>query len=84
MNVFDQFQMNGETAIVTGGNRGLGKEMALALASAGTQVAIVCRNAERAIEAADMVASETGTTCRGYVCDVTQSRTGSGIRSATS
>ncbi|MBV7327984.1 glucose 1-dehydrogenase [Chloroflexi bacterium TSY] len=72
MNVFDQFRMDGKTAIVTGGNRGLGKEMAHALASAGAQVAIVCRSAERASNAAEAITTETNAICRGYACNVTQ------------
>lgn len=41
------FSLEGKTALVTGGNQGLGKSFALALASAGAKVAVVARNAER-------------------------------------
>lgn len=40
MNVLDLFKLTGQTAIVTGGARGLGRQMALALAEAGADVAI--------------------------------------------
>ncbi|MGD6943201.1 glucose 1-dehydrogenase [Cytobacillus gottheilii] len=38
------FDLTEKVAVVTGGNRGLGKEMALGLASAGADVAVVARN----------------------------------------
>lgn len=50
------FSLAGRTAIVTGGNQGLGKAFAFALAEAGARVAIVGRSAARneavAVEAA--------------------------------
>jgi NAD(P)-dependent dehydrogenase (short-subunit alcohol dehydrogenase family) len=36
--IFDEFALKGRVAIVTGGNRGLGLEMAMALAEAGARV----------------------------------------------
>jgi len=45
--VLDTFRLDGRTALVTGGNRGLGKAFVLALAQAGAQVAFVARDAER-------------------------------------
>jgi len=41
-----QFSLKGKVALVTGGNRGLGKAIALALAEAGANVAIVSRSGE--------------------------------------
>lgn len=40
MDVRSMFDLTGEKAIVTGGGEGLGKEMALALAEAGADVAV--------------------------------------------
>ncbi len=40
------FDLSGKRAFVTGGSRGLGREMALALAQAGADIAMVARNAE--------------------------------------
>ncbi|HEX4362773.1 MAG TPA: glucose 1-dehydrogenase [Pseudonocardia sp.] len=45
--VLDTFRLDGRTALVTGGNRGLGKAFVLALAQAGAKVAFVARDAER-------------------------------------
>ncbi|HEY5320594.1 MAG TPA: SDR family NAD(P)-dependent oxidoreductase, partial [Galbitalea sp.] len=41
------FSLEGKTAIVTGGNQGLGKAFAFGLAGAGAKVAIAGRSAER-------------------------------------
>ncbi len=51
------FDLTGRTALVTGGNQGLGRAFAFGLAEAGARVAIVGRSADRnarvAAEAAD-------------------------------
>ena len=54
MNVFSMFDLKGEKAIVTGGGQGLGREMALALAEAGADVAL----AQRHVEVAEQTAEE--------------------------
>ncbi len=71
MSVLEQFQLNNRVAIVTGGNRGLGKEMSKALAEAGAAVAVVSRKAEEAGAVAAAIESATGQRCRGYSCDMT-------------
>ena len=43
----DIFDLTGKTAIVTGGNGGLGLGLARGLANAGADVAIVGRNEEK-------------------------------------
>ena len=54
------FRLDGKTALVTGGNQGLGKAFALGLAQAGARVAIAGRRAE-ANEAAVAEARAAGT-----------------------
>lgn len=44
--VKELFDLSGKTAIVTGGSRGLGKEMAEALAEAGANLMLCARRAE--------------------------------------
>jgi gluconate 5-dehydrogenase len=43
MGVLDRFRLNGKRAFVTGGSRGLGREMALGLAEAGADLILVGR-----------------------------------------
>ena len=45
-NVLDRFRLNGKRALITGGSRGLGREMALSLAEAGADLILVGRDVE--------------------------------------
>ena len=74
MSILDKFRLNDRVALVTGGNRGLGREMALALAEAGAAVAITSRDQERADLAAREIADSptTSTEVRGYACEVSE------------
>jgi NAD(P)-dependent dehydrogenase (short-subunit alcohol dehydrogenase family) len=56
----------GKVALVTGGNRGIGRGVAEALAKEGLQVAITARDAAAAAEAPQAI----GPTARGYALDV--------------
>src|SRR5690242_15816791 len=44
MSVLDRFRLNGKRLFITGGSRGLGREMALAIADAGADVILVGRD----------------------------------------
>jgi NAD(P)-dependent dehydrogenase (short-subunit alcohol dehydrogenase family) len=46
MSLLDRFRLDGKRALVTGGSRGLGREMALALAEVGADVALTGRDQE--------------------------------------
>src|SRR5436853_37490 len=70
MTVLERFRLDNKTALVTGGNRGLGKQMARDFADAGANVAIVSRNAEAASAAAREIAAATSRKCLGYACNV--------------
>jgi 3-oxoacyl-[acyl-carrier protein] reductase len=62
----------GQTAIVTGASRGIGKAIARRLAGAGAKVACVARSADKLKETADAVAASGGT-AEVHPCDVTDS-----------
>ena len=47
---YDQFDLTGKVAIITGGNRGLGEAMVTALAEAGADIAVVGRGDAKKIE----------------------------------
>jgi NAD(P)-dependent dehydrogenase (short-subunit alcohol dehydrogenase family) len=72
MSVLDRFRMHDRVALITGGNRGLGKAMAEALAEAGANVVVTSRSAEEAAAVAGQLTSQYGQVCRGYACDVTE------------
>ena len=55
MALFDQFRLDGKTALVTGGSRGLGREMALAFAEAGADVIITGRHQDTLDKTADEI-----------------------------
>ncbi len=57
--------LTGKRALVTGSTRGIGREIAMALASAGADVAVVGRDKAKA----DAVAAEIPR-ARGFACDV--------------
>jgi NAD(P)-dependent dehydrogenase (short-subunit alcohol dehydrogenase family) len=51
-NFIDQMRLNGKVAVVTGAGRGLGKEIALALASAGANIGLMARTMSQLEETA--------------------------------
>jgi len=57
--IFMDLQMNGKTALVTGGSAGIGKAIAFALAREGVDVAICARRKEPLEAAASQIARET-------------------------
>jgi NAD(P)-dependent dehydrogenase (short-subunit alcohol dehydrogenase family) len=71
MSVLDTFRLDGQVAVVTGGNRGLGKAFALALGQAGARVAILARDTAMT-DAALRDLAQRGVAAAGFAADVTQ------------
>ena len=71
MRVQELFSLEGKVALVTGGSRGLGLEMAVGLGEAGARVAITARRDAWLAPAATLLA-ERGIDAAALICDVAQ------------
>src|SRR5471032_482194 len=65
-------QLNGKTALVTGGSEGIGKGIALALAKEGVDVAICARRKEPLEKTANEIAKATGRKIVAIPADLTK------------
>jgi NAD(P)-dependent dehydrogenase (short-subunit alcohol dehydrogenase family) len=73
MGVLDLFRLDGKRAFISGGSRGLGREMALALAEAGADIVLTGRDPESlATTAADIRAR--GRNASAIACDMSDAR----------
>lgn len=71
MSVLDLFRLDGKTAIVTGGGRGLGEYMAKALAEAGANIVLCSRKLE-ALEEVRHEIEKAGGRALAVQCDVSE------------
>jgi len=69
--VLDQFKLDGQVALVTGGSRGLGAAIARALAEAGATTVLGARKLADCEATAQSIATATGQTSLGLALDVT-------------
>jgi NAD(P)-dependent dehydrogenase (short-subunit alcohol dehydrogenase family) len=67
----DIFDLTGQTAVITGGSKGLGLEMAAALGTAGANIVLGARTEAAVKQAADHLAETLGVTAVGLPLDVT-------------
>ena len=71
MAVLDRFRLDGKRCVVTGGSRGLGREMALAIAEAGADLVLVGRD-RGSLEATGTEIRQRGRTAALIQADVSQ------------
>jgi NAD(P)-dependent dehydrogenase (short-subunit alcohol dehydrogenase family) len=71
MNALDLFRLDGKTAIVTGGGRGLGRYMTEALSDAGANVVICSRKIEPLEEVRQEIEARGGHAL-AFSCDVSR------------
>jgi 2-deoxy-D-gluconate 3-dehydrogenase len=69
MHALDQFKLDGQTALVTGCRRGIGKAMALALAEAGADIIGVSVSLESSGSRIEEEVRALGRNFKGYACD---------------
>ncbi|ELK45892.1 UNVERIFIED_CONTAM: SDR family oxidoreductase [Halobacillus marinus] len=70
MHAKDLFDLSGKVAVVTGGGRGLGKQIALGLAESGAHVVVCSRKLEPCEQVRDLLKKE-GVDALAFECDVT-------------
>jgi NAD(P)-dependent dehydrogenase (short-subunit alcohol dehydrogenase family) len=71
MGIIEKLRLDNKKAFVTGGARGIGYNIAIALAEAGADVAIVDMDEKTAREAAEQIAASTGRKTFAVRADVT-------------
>ena len=64
------FDLSGRVALVTGGSRGLGKEIVLGLARAGADVVVASRKLDNCKAVAEEVETSTGRKALPVACHV--------------
>ncbi|WP_307257541.1 SDR family oxidoreductase [Oikeobacillus pervagus] len=70
MHVKELFDLTNKTAVVSGGGRGLGKQIAKALAEAGANIVLCSRRVENCEEVAEELRSTLGTKTLALKCDI--------------
>ena len=69
MSVLDTFSMSGKVSVITGGNRGIGRALATALAEAGSDIVLLVRDREGTLTAIAEL-EELGVTALAVTADV--------------
>lgn len=69
MTILDQFKLDGQVAVVTGGGRGIGEGLALGLAEAGADVVVAARRQNEVDAVAEKIRA-LGRRALAVSCDV--------------
>lgn len=71
MSIIDQFRLDGQVTVVTGGGRGIGEGIALGMADAGSDIVVAARRTEE-VEAVAAKVRALGRRALPVTCDVMQ------------
>jgi NAD(P)-dependent dehydrogenase (short-subunit alcohol dehydrogenase family) len=69
--ILELFDLDGQVAMIVGGNRGLGLAMGKALAEAGAMICVAARDIKTTEKALDEIRVDTNGKAWGVMCDVT-------------
>ena len=69
--ILELFKLSGQIALIVGGNRGLGRAMANALAEAGAAICIAARDEKENEIVSDSIRKTYGVESMSVICDVT-------------
>jgi len=72
--ILDKFKLDGQVAIVTGAGKGLGKQMAIALAEAGADIVGTALTSIEGLEATKQAVEKLGKTFVGVTADITKKK----------
>jgi NAD(P)-dependent dehydrogenase (short-subunit alcohol dehydrogenase family) len=72
MSILDEFRLDGQTAVITGGNRGIGRSIANAYADVGANIVVANRDEEAGENAASEIAESYGVETRQVSVDVSE------------
>jgi uncharacterized protein len=73
-----RYDLRGKAVVLTGGSRGIGKELAVAMAREGARVGVAARDGDKLAETRRLVEA-AGATCITLPCDVTDSASVEGM-----
>jgi gluconate 5-dehydrogenase len=69
--ILDLFKLTGNTALIVGGNRGLGLAIAQGFAETGANISIAARDEKTNSAAQELITSRYKVACMNTICDVT-------------